>query len=73
MPYSSNEGADPEMLWAWMQTQRDDGKMVFAIPHTSNEYKGLLFAEASLTGVPIGQKYAETRSSTEPLIEMMQV
>ena len=72
-PFSSNEGADPEMLWAWMQTQRDAGKKVFAIPHNSNESKGLLFAEASLTGVPIGKDYAERRASMEPLIEMMQV
>ena len=73
MPFSSNEGGDPEQLWAWMQTQRDHGKKVFAIPHNSNESKGLLFAEASLTGVPIGKEYAETRASMEPLIEMMQV
>ncbi len=61
------------MLWAWMQTQRDDGKKVFAIPHNSNESKGLLFAEASLTGVPINEEYAKTRASMEPLVEMMQV
>lgn len=73
MPFSSNDGADPEMLWAWMQTQRDDGKKVFAIPHNSNESKGLLFAEASLTGVPINKEYAKTRASMEPLVEMMQV
>ncbi|MCA0934272.1 DUF3604 domain-containing protein [Vibrio alginolyticus] len=73
MPFSSNDGADPEMLWAWMQTQRDDGKKVFAIPHNSNESKGLLFAEASLTGVPINDEYAKTRASMEPLVEMMQV
>lgn len=73
LPFSSNEGADPEQLWAWMQTQRNDGKKVFAIPHNSNESKGLLFAEASLSGVPIGREYAETRASMEPLIEMMQV
>ncbi|SFH85684.1 DUF3604 domain-containing protein [Albimonas pacifica] len=73
VPFSSNEGADPEQLWAWMQAQRDDGKRVFAIPHNSNESKGLHFAEASLTGVPIDRDYAERRSSMEPLIEMMQV
>ncbi len=73
MPFSSNEGADPEQLWAWMQTQRDSGKKVFAIPHNSNESKGLLFAEASLSGVPVNKEYAEKRASMEPLIEMMQV
>ncbi|TCK09589.1 uncharacterized protein DUF3604 [Marinobacterium mangrovicola] len=73
IPFSSSDGSDPEQLWAWMQTHRDDGKKVFAIPHNSNESKGLLFAEASLTGVPIGKEYAETRASMEPLIEMMQV
>jgi len=73
MPFSSNEGADPEELWAWMQTQRDQERKVFAVPHNSNESKGLLFAEASLSGKPIDEDYATTRASMEPLIEMMQV
>jgi hypothetical protein len=73
MPFSANDGADPEELWAWMQMQRADGKRLFAVPHNSNESKGLLFAEASLSGVPIDREYAETRASMEPLIEMMQV
>jgi Protein of unknown function (DUF3604) len=73
MPFSSNEGADPEELWAWMQEQRAAGRKVFAVPHNSNESKGLLFAEASLSGKPIDKDYATTRASMEPLIEMMQV
>ena len=73
MPFSPNEGADPEQLRAWMQTQRDDGKRVFAIPHNSNESTGLLFAEASLTGKPYDAAYAETHASMEPLIEMQQI
>jgi hypothetical protein len=73
MPFSANEGADPEELWAWMQTQRDQDRKVFAVPHNSNESKGLLFAEASLSGKPIDEDYATTRASMEPLIEMMQV
>jgi hypothetical protein len=73
MPFSANEGADPEELWAWMEEQRAEGKKVFAVPHNSNESKGLLFAEASLSGKPIDKKYADTRASMEPLIEMMQV
>jgi hypothetical protein len=73
MPFSANDGADPEELWEWMQIQRNDGKKVFAVPHNSNESKGLLFAEATLTGKPYTKEYAETRASMEPLIEMMQV
>jgi hypothetical protein len=73
MPFSANDGADPEQLWAWMQEQRAAGRKVFAVPHNSNESKGLLFAEASLTGKPIDRDYAATRASMEPLIEMMQV
>ncbi len=73
MPFSSLDSDDPEHLWAWIQTQRDDGRKVFAIPHNSNESKGLLFAEASLTGVPIDRDYAERRASMEPLVEMQQV
>lgn len=73
MPFSSNDGSDPEQLWAWMQKQRDAGSKVFAIPHNSNESKGLLFAEASLTGKPYDTAYVETRASMEPLIEMQQI
>lgn len=73
MPFSANDGDDPEQLWAWMQTLRDDGKRVFAIPHNSNESKGLHFAEATLSGVPIGEDYATVSASMEPLVEMMQV
>ena len=73
VPFSSNEGSRPEQLWAWMKSQREEGKKVFAIPHNSNESKGLLFAEASLSGKPVDKDYAQTRASMEPLIEMMQV
>ena len=73
MPFSANDGADPEQLWNWMQIQRSKGMKVFAVPHNSNESKGLLFAEASLSGKPIDKAYAEVRASMEPLIEMMQV
>lgn len=73
MPFSSNDGSDPEQLWAWMQKHRDAGSKVFAIPHNSNESKGLLFAEASLAGKPYDTAYVETRASMEPLIEMQQI
>ncbi|MAL27497.1 MAG: hypothetical protein CL820_16725 [Croceicoccus sp.] len=73
VPFSSNEGADPEELWAWMKAQRDKGVKVFAMPHNSNESKGLLFTETTLSGKPITREYAATRASMEPLIEMMQI
>ena len=73
MPFSSNESPDPEALWAWMKTQREKGMKLFAMPHNSNESKGLLFTEATLSGKPITKEYAETRASMEPLIEMMQI
>ena len=73
VPFSSNEGADPEQLWAWMGAQRDKGMKLFAMPHNSNESKGLLFTEATLSGKPITRQYAEVRASMEPLIEMMQI
>ncbi|EJC6851438.1 DUF3604 domain-containing protein [Vibrio parahaemolyticus] len=73
VPFSSNDGADPEQLWAWMATQREKGMKVFAIPHNSNESKGLLFPEETLSGKPITKEYVQTRNSMEPLIEMMQI
>jgi len=73
LPFSSNESADPEDLWKWMQVQRSEGRMLFAMPHNSNESKGLLFTETTLSGDPVDKEYIETRASMEPLIEMMQV
>ncbi|MCP9200493.1 DUF3604 domain-containing protein [Gramella sp. GC03-9] len=73
IPFSSNESKDPEDLWAWMQDQRDKGMRVFAVPHNSNESKGLDFPEQTLSGGPITKEYVETRNSMEPLIEMMQI
>ena len=73
MPFSANDGADPEQLWKWMQTQRDKGMKLFAMPHNSNESKGKLFTETTLAGKPITKAYVQTRASMEPLIEMMQV
>jgi hypothetical protein len=73
IPFSSNESGDPEDLWKWMQEQRSQGRKLFAMPHNSNESKGRLFAEATLSGDPYSKEYVETRASMEPLIEMMQV
>jgi hypothetical protein len=73
MPFSANEGPDPEELWEWMQIQRSQGRKLFAMPHNPNESKGLLFTEATLDGKPITREYARTRASMEPLIEMMQI
>jgi len=73
IPFSSNESGDPEDLWKWMQEQRSQGRKLFAMPHNSNESKGLLFAEETLSGDPITKDYVEMRAKMEPLIEMMQV
>ncbi|QDK97537.1 DUF3604 domain-containing protein [Acinetobacter tandoii] len=73
MPFSSNESPDPEKLWQWMGTQRAKGMKVFAMPHNSNESKGMLFTESTLEGKPITKEYVQTRASMEPLIEMMQI
>ncbi|WP_295798062.1 DUF3604 domain-containing protein [uncultured Microbulbifer sp.] len=73
MPFSANDGSDPQELWKWMQAQRNDGKKVFAIPHNANESKGRDFPETTMDGKPITKSYVETRASMEPLIEMMQV
>jgi hypothetical protein len=73
MPFSSNDSPDPEKLWEWMKAQKEKGMKLFAMPHNSNESKGLLFTEETLEGKPITKEYLELRSSNEPLIEMMQI
>jgi hypothetical protein len=73
MPFSANDSPDPEKLWEWMKVQKGKGMKLFAMPHNSNESKGLLFTEQTLEGKPITKAYLALRSSMEPLIEMMQV
>jgi hypothetical protein len=72
-PYSSKESSDPEMLWAYMERERQSGRTLLAIPHNGNASNGLMFdTSKTLAGAPLTREYLERRLRNEPLTEIMQ-
>ncbi|MBU1289214.1 MAG: DUF3604 domain-containing protein [Alphaproteobacteria bacterium] len=71
--FSTLDSTNPEDLWAWMETQRADGRDVLAIPHNSNASNGQMFALQTYKGEPMTAGYATTRMRNEPLVEVSQV
>ena len=72
LPYSSLDSEDPRDLWKWMQTARDGGATLFAIPHNGNASDGLMFP-VEMDGKSLTDKYIETRASNEPVYEISQI
>ena len=71
--FSTLDSTNPEDLWAWMETQRAEGRDVLAIPHNSNASNGQMFALQTYKGEPLTAGYATTRMRNEPLVEVSQV
>jgi hypothetical protein len=72
VPFSYFDSQKPEDLWAWMDTQRDNGTSLLAIPHNGNLSNGVMFALEDSDGNPITAAYAETRMRNEKLTEIVQ-
>lgn len=73
-PFSANDSADPEDLWAWLgDTSAEYGVEFVAIPHNPNVSDGKMFAAVTSSGQPIGRRYAETRAKWEPVVEVTQM
>ena len=73
MPYSRFHSQNPEGLWDWMDSLRDQGIESLAIPHNSNGSNGAMFEMVDWANTPIDDNYAEQRIRNEPLIELTQV
>jgi hypothetical protein len=73
MPFSAFDSDRPEDLWTYIETQRDMGHEVFAIPHNGNISNGLMFAPRTSEGQPIGARYAKRRADIEVATEIIQV
>jgi len=69
IPFSRMHSANPEDLWDWMDTLREDGVESLAIPHNSNGSNGQMFKLVDWAGDPIDDDYALLRSRIEPLVE----
>lgn len=74
MPFSANDSANPEDLWAWLsETSAATGADFVSIPHNSNISKGEMFARVTTAGEPIDEGYARLRSRWEPVAEVTQI
>ena len=72
VPFSAFDSIYPEDLWTYLETQRNQGIDVFAIPHNSNVSNGWLFSENKFLGGPLDERYARRQALNEPLFEMAQ-
>ncbi|QJB69999.1 DUF3604 domain-containing protein [Parasphingorhabdus halotolerans] len=73
MPFATVDSVNPEDLWNWMDSQRDAGNDVMAIPHNSNVSDGEMFKMETYNGQPLTKAYAEKRLRNEPIVEITQV
>ncbi len=73
LPFTRLDSDNPENLWDWMDSQRDSGRELLAIPHNSNGSNGWMFTKTNMVGDPIDAAYAEQRMRNEPLVEVTQV
>ena len=71
-PYSAFDSDLPEDLWTYLESQRQQGIDVFAIPHNSNVSNGWMFSEYKLNAGPMDARYAKRQAANEPLFEMSQ-
>jgi hypothetical protein len=72
-PYSRLISRNPENLWRWMDSLRDQGMDSISIPHNSNGSDGFMFSNQTYDGQPITQSYTDLRMRNEPIVEVTQV
>lgn len=72
-PFTRIDSDRPEDLWAWMDSVREDGHELLAIPHNSNLSDGRMFESEDSWDKPFTPDYAESRNRNEPLVEATQV
>lgn len=73
IPFTSLDSGNPEDLWDALDRQREEGKIVMAIPHNGNVSNGLMYDRAQMDGSPLTADYAEQRTRNEPVSEIMQI
>ena len=73
MPFTSLDSGNPEDLWDALDAQREQGKIVLAIPHNGNVSNGLMYDRAQVDGSPMTADYAQQRMRNEPISEILQI
>lgn len=71
--YSALDSDRPEDLWRWMETQRQAGATLLAIPHNANASDGLMFSLQGPDGEPLSAEAVRARAANEPLYEISQI
>ena len=66
------DSQNPEPLWGWMNSLRQNGIDSLAIPHNSNLSGGVAFLNEDFKGGPIDNAYTSNRLLNEPLVEITQ-
>ncbi len=73
-PYSRLDSTNPEDLWAWMDSNREEGIESLAIPHNMNGSDGWMFElNYHRSDKPLDAAYADLRMRNEPIVENSQV
>ena len=72
-PFSRLDSPNPEDLWRWMDSNREQGLESLAIPHNSNGSNGQMFNLVDFSGATLDTAYADLRMRNEPLVENTQV
>jgi hypothetical protein len=70
--YSAFDSIYPEDLWSHLETLRQMGIDVFAIPHNANVSNGWMFSEYKFLGDRMDARYALRQAENEPLFEIVQ-
>jgi hypothetical protein len=63
VPYTTFDSVNPEDLWTFLESAREQGFQLLAIPHNPNMSDGLMFRP----------RYSDGRPLDEPLVEIRQV
>jgi len=70
--YSAFDSVYPADLWTHLESLRQQGIDVFAVPHNSNVSNGWMFSEYEFLGGPMSKRYASRQAANEPLFEISQ-
>ncbi|QDP01596.1 DUF3604 domain-containing protein [Thalassotalea sp. PS06] len=73
MPFSTLDSNKPEDLWKYMNTARDSGAELLAVPHNGNASDGMMFELTDSYGNEITKEYSENRIKNEPVYEISQI
>jgi hypothetical protein len=72
-PFSSLDSNRPQDLWRALESQRDAGQPVIAIPHNMNESYGRMYPDAAIEELAWTREEAMRRRTIEPVSEIYQV